>query len=188
MARPKSDDKRSAIMMAATRAIAAEGLGASTAGIAKEAGISNGSLFTYFPTKTDLLNELFVELKTGMGAAAVERMPAKAEPREQLLHVWNGWVRWAVHSPDSRRALAYLEVSDEITPQTHKAVSEGFDAIRELLERCRADGPMRDASLAFVLSLMNGVAEATIDFMLADPRNAKRHSKAGFEALWRIVA
>jgi AcrR family transcriptional regulator len=38
-------------MSAAIRVIASEGLGAPTATIAKEAGVSNGSLFTYFETK-----------------------------------------------------------------------------------------------------------------------------------------
>ena len=56
MARPKSDDKRDAILAAATRVIAAQGLSAPTAAIAKEAGVSNGSLFTYFETKADLLS------------------------------------------------------------------------------------------------------------------------------------
>ncbi|RYD40674.1 MAG: TetR/AcrR family transcriptional regulator, partial [Verrucomicrobiaceae bacterium] len=51
MARPKSNDKRAAIMDAAVRVIVAQGLSAPTATIAKEAGISNGSLFTYFETK-----------------------------------------------------------------------------------------------------------------------------------------
>jgi hypothetical protein len=57
MARSKSDDRRSAIMSAAIRVIASQGLGAATATIAKEAGVSNGSLFTYFETKADLLND-----------------------------------------------------------------------------------------------------------------------------------
>jgi AcrR family transcriptional regulator len=51
MPRPKSDAKRSAILQAATRFIVAHGLSAPTMGIAKEAGVANGSLFTYFETK-----------------------------------------------------------------------------------------------------------------------------------------
>jgi AcrR family transcriptional regulator len=53
MARPKSEDKRNAIMAAAIRVIAAQGLAAPTATIAKEAGVANGSLFNYFETKAD---------------------------------------------------------------------------------------------------------------------------------------
>ena len=81
MARPRSDDKRSAILAAAIRVIAAQGLSAPTAAIAAEAGVSNGSLFTYFPTKGDLLNQLYIEIKTEMGAAALDGLPTDGDAR-----------------------------------------------------------------------------------------------------------
>ena len=76
IARPKSEDKRNAIMEAATRVIVKQGLSAPTATIAQEAGVSNGSLFTYFETKADLFNQLYLELKAGMAAAALDGFPA----------------------------------------------------------------------------------------------------------------
>src|ERR1700732_1065267 len=108
MARPKSDEKRSAILEAATRIIGAQGLSAPTAGIAKEAGVANGSLFTYFETKTDLFNQLYLELKTEMAAAAMEGVLAKAELRGQFYRTWRNWTNWALSFPDKRRALAQL--------------------------------------------------------------------------------
>ena len=95
MPRPKSDEKRIAILEAATRIIVMQGLSAPTAGIAKEAGVANGSLFTYFETKTDLFNQLYLELKTEMASAAMKDLPTRAEPREQLLHLWQHWMNWA---------------------------------------------------------------------------------------------
>ena len=59
-------------MEAATRFIVTHGLSAPTAGIAKEAGVANGSLFTYFETKTDLFNQLYLELKTRDGVCCGE--------------------------------------------------------------------------------------------------------------------
>src|SRR6202167_4108617 len=118
MARPKSEDKRNAIMAAAARVIVTHGLSAPTAMIAQEAGISNGSLFTYFETKADLFNQLYLELKTGVAAAALEGFPAGNDLRKQVFHVWSNWMDWAVSSPEKRRALAQLSVSDEITPAT----------------------------------------------------------------------
>src|ERR1700743_1975446 len=105
MPRPRSDDKRAAIMSAATRVVAAQGLGAPTATIAREAGVSNGSLFTYFDTKADLFNQLYLELKTEMGAAAVSGLPAGGNAREQLLSMCAGWLRWAIAHPENRRTL-----------------------------------------------------------------------------------
>ena len=87
MPRPKSDEKRSAILEAATRIIVMQGLSAPTAGIAKEAGVANGSLFTYFGTKTDLFNQLYLELKTEMASAAMKDLPMDAESRQQLFHL-----------------------------------------------------------------------------------------------------
>jgi AcrR family transcriptional regulator len=72
MPRPKSDKKRNAILKAATGIIVTQGLSAPTAGIAKEAGIANGSLFTYFETKADLFNQLYLELKIEMASAAMK--------------------------------------------------------------------------------------------------------------------
>jgi AcrR family transcriptional regulator len=188
MARPKSDDKRNAIMAAAARVIVTHGLSAPTAMIAQEAGVSNGSLFTYFETKADLFNQLYLELKAGMASAALEGLPPGAELRKQVFHIWSNWMGWAMSNPEKRRALAQLGVSDEITPATQAAAHKAMAGIGELLERSCAEGPLRNAPKGFVAAIMNSLAEATMDFMIHDPTNAKKHCKAGFDALWRVIA
>jgi AcrR family transcriptional regulator len=187
MARPRSDDKRSAIIAAAIRVIASEGLGAATATIAKEAGVSNGSLFTYFETKADLMNQLYVELKAEMAAAAFVGLPAESDIRKQAFHMWSHWLRWATACPEKRRTLAHLGVSDGITPESRQTAHQTMAGIAKLLERSRENGPMRDAPLGFVVALMSALADATIDFMIHDPANADKHCTAAFEAFWRIV-
>jgi AcrR family transcriptional regulator len=175
-------------MAAATRVIVTQGLSAPTATIAREAGVSNGSLFTYFETKADMFDQLYLELKTGMASAALEGFPRGAELREQLFHVWSNWMRWAVSNPEKRRALAQLGLSDEIKPMTRAAAHKTMASLGELLERSRAKGPMRKAPIGFVVAILNSVAEATMDFMAQDPTNAKKHCKAGFDAVWRMIA
>jgi AcrR family transcriptional regulator len=188
MPTPKSDDKRGAILAAATRIIVTKGLSAPTMGIAKEAGIANGSLFTYFETKADLFNQLYLELKAEMASTAMKDFPDQVELREQFFHVWRNWMNWAVSFPEKRRALAQLVVSDEITPATREAGHKIMAKIAELMERSRADGPLRNSPRSFVAALMNSVAEATMDYMVQDSKNAKKHSRVGFDALWRILA
>jgi AcrR family transcriptional regulator len=188
MPRPKSEDKRRAILAAATRIIVTQGLSASTMGIAKEAGVANGSLFTYFATKSDLFNALYLELKVEMASAAMVGLRESDELREQVFQVWQNWMNWALSFPEKRRALAQLGVSDEITPSTRTAASRAMAGAAKLMQRVRANGSMRTASMAFVLTLMNSLAEATMDFIAEDPANAKKHCRVGFDALWRMVA
>src|ERR1700733_2141819 len=188
MARPRSEDRRNAIFSAATQVIATDGLGAATAAIAKQAGVSNGSLFVYFDTKAALLNELYVALKPEMGTAATAGLPAEREPREQVLHMWTQWLGWATTSPEKRRALAHLDVSDEITPESQETVSSAFVGIADLLQRSRAAGPMQDVPLGFVLTLTNAIADATIDAVLSEPAEAEARSRVAFDAIWRVLA
>ena len=112
----------------------------------------------------------------------------RIELREQLFYIWSNWMRWAVSNPQKRRALAQLGVSDEITPTSRAAGHKAMASIGELLERSRANGPMRDVPMGFVVGIMNSVAEATMDFMIHDPTNAKKHCRVGFDALWRVIA
>jgi AcrR family transcriptional regulator len=187
MARPRSADKRDALLAAAARVIAAQGLSAPTAVIAREAGVSNGSLFTYFETKADLFSQLYLELKTGMAAASMDGLAAEAPLREQFSRVWSNWMRWATSDPDSRRALALLDVSDDIAPQTRAASHQAMADVAGMLERARSRGPMRDVPMEFVVALMNSLADATMDFMISDPANADEHRRAGFDALCRML-
>jgi AcrR family transcriptional regulator len=187
VARPKSDDKRTAIMAAAVRVIDRQGLSAPTAVIARKAGVANGSLFTYFETKAALFNQLYLELKAEMASAATDGLPAGPDLRAQCLHVWSNWVRWAVRHPEKRRALAQLAVSDEITPATRAVGHETMAGLAALIGKARADGPMRDTPWPFVAAIMSALAEATMDFMVQDPANADRHSTTGFDAFWRML-
>ena len=188
MARPRSDEKRDALMAAAVNIIADRGLSAPTAAIALKAGVSNGSLFTYFATKSDLLNQLYVELKGEMGAAASEGMPGDGDVRAQLSHMWFGWVRWATANREKRRVLAHLEVAGEITPESRRAAGRALADVREVLERSRRDVPMQDVSPQFAAALMSALADTTIDHMIQHPSHADAHAAAAFEALWRMVA
>jgi AcrR family transcriptional regulator len=188
MARPRSADRRNAILAAAAQVIAVQGLGAPTAAIAKEAGVSNGSLFVYFDTKATLFNELYVALKAEMGAAALDGLPAEGDAREQVRHMWNQWLSWATSFPEKRRTLAQLEVSDDITVESHQIASSAFSGVADLLERSRASGPMREASLGFVLALTTAVADATVDAIIRDPDQAETNGRIAFDAIWRILA
>jgi hypothetical protein len=110
-----------------------------------------------------------------------------AELHEQFFHAWRNWMNWVFSNPQKRRALVQLGVSDEITAETRGVGHKTMAPVGELLERGRANGAMQKAPMEFVVAVMNSVAEATMDFMIQDPANAKKHSKEGFDALWRML-
>src|SRR5712692_5160486 len=105
MAKPKSEDKRNAILSAAIQVFAERGLGAPTAAITSAAGIAEGSLFTYFKTKDELINALYRELKVELADSMMSGFPRKQSVRHRLEHVWNGYLQWGVANPDQQKVL-----------------------------------------------------------------------------------
>ncbi len=175
-------------MEAATQIVASQGLSAPTALIAKQADISTGSLFTYFKTKNELFNQLYIALKTEMASAALAGVVEQDDVRDQMAQMWSGWLHWATSNPMKRRTLAQLSVSDEINADSLEIGHRAMAGVAALLERSRENGPMRDAPLRLVANLLNAVSDATANFMILDPNNADAHRTTGYDALWRMIA
>src|SRR6202162_6750800 len=115
MAKPKSEDKRNAILSAAAQVFAERGLGAPTAAITSAAGIAEGSLVTDFKTKDELINALYRELKLELADAMMSDFPRKKNVRTRLQHVWDRYVNWGIANPKQRKVLAQLTVSEVLT-------------------------------------------------------------------------
>lgn len=184
MARPKSEDKRNAILAAATRVFAERGLGAATSAISAEAGVAEGTLFTYFKTKDDLVNALYRELKLELADAMMSDFPRKKGLRERLEHVWNGYVLWGMKNPKQHRALKQMEVWSGLTAESKAAGMAPFAEIQAMANAAMEQRVLRDLPHAFIAATMSALAETTIHFMRQHPKEADAYRSSGFEMLW----
>jgi AcrR family transcriptional regulator len=188
MPRPKTGDKRAAILHAATRTIAQDGIGASTASVAKAAAVAEGSLFRYFPDKDKLLNELYRELKQDMRSAMIANFPVTGSLRKRIQHIWNAYVTWGIESPAKRRAMMQLAVSDRITAQSKQEGQAGFEDATEAMQQFVAQGKLSGLAPAFASDLLLAMAETTMASMAANPAQAEHYQSAGFEVFWSAAA
>src|ERR1700692_3842122 len=126
MARHLSEEKRTAILEAATEMVAMIGVSAPTAKIAKGAGVAEGTLFTYFANKDELLNQLYLELKMDLRDAMMTGYPASKSLIVRNRHVWDRFIGWGSAYPLKRRAMRQLAVSDRITEESRKLAGAAF--------------------------------------------------------------
>jgi AcrR family transcriptional regulator len=189
MARPKSEDKRNAILAAATQVFAERGLAASpTSAISRAAGVAEGTLFTYFGTKDVLMNELYREIKAEIAETVLPDFPRGAPARAQLAHVWEHFVDWGAANPDKCLVIAQLGLTSGLTDDTRAAGMRPFLALETLMRASVADGTLRDYPVAYIAATMNALAETTMQFMRAEPKHAARYRGQGFELFWNGIA
>jgi len=189
VARPKSADKRNAIFDAATRLFAERGLTAApTSEISKRAGVAEGTLFTYFKTKDDLINALYREIKLELADAMMSDFPQKKKVRTRLQHVWDRYVNWGIANPEQRKVLAQLTVSEVLTKESRDAGSAPFVEFQIMIRDAIEQRVFRnDVPVELISKSLAALVEATIDLTVSNPSKAKKYRDSGFQMFWAGV-
>jgi|SRR5579863_405151 len=187
MARPLSPEKRSALLLSATQAVAEQGVQATTASIARGAGVAEGTLFTYFENKDVLFQELYLHLKRSLAETVMPDYPHEADYRQRMEHVFRRYVSWGLANAAGRFAMARLAASVQILDHTRAQGMEPFLAVSRMMEDAVRDGVFVDAPIAFLSSLIEHVAATTIEYVGQHPEDAEHHRQLGFRIVWRAI-
>jgi AcrR family transcriptional regulator len=191
MARPRSEDKRNAILDAAVAEFARRGAWSTpTSAISKAAGVAEGTLFTYFASKEVLVNALYRALKTELAERMLQDWPEDADPRTKYRHIWDRYVYWGVDNPAKCKVVSQLKVSDQISDESRAAGMAPFLRLEVLAQACIGNRLIRDQPLPFLGAMMGAMAETTMVFV-AQARTKKERLKycaAGFETFWQGIA
>jgi AcrR family transcriptional regulator len=167
--------------------IAQAGLGVSTASIAKGADLAEGTMFTYFASKNELLNELYVDLKTETYRLIYLDFPHQASLRERAQHIWTEYLRWAMEHPDERKVSVLLNLSPIISAATRDRVNEQRGAVAQAMEELGQRGVFKDLPPGFAASSMLAMQEAVMEMLAKKPRQKANLVEHGFNAFWRMA-
>ncbi|MET1027241.1 MAG: TetR/AcrR family transcriptional regulator, partial [Dongiaceae bacterium] len=167
--------------------VATLGTGAPTAKIAQEAGLAEGTLFTYFANKDALLNELFLEIEAELAGIMLEGYPAGAAPRERCRHMWDRFIDWCARHPMKHKAMRQLKVSDRISAESKKRGDLLFQEVKTLLAQNLAGHAAKENTPDYNGAVLGALAEMTLEFIARHPRKREPYKQAGFEAFWKAI-
>ena len=185
MARPKSEDKRLALLDATTQAIAEFGLGAATSLIAKKAGVAEGTLFRYFATKDVLFNEVYHHHKQLLGTQLMTTYNRDLPVKERSREIWNNYINWGLANVDARKAMRQLAVSGKITKQTLQKMHDEFPELRQLSTESITNEYLTCGETPFADAIFFTLAETTMEFAAREQDRKADYIAAGFDVMWR---
>jgi AcrR family transcriptional regulator len=137
------------ILEAAVRLINRDGVGVSMAKVADEAGVSNGTLFHYFGTKQDLLDQLYEWLKSDL-IAAIGDVPDDLTATEQLRTLWMRWIGWVRRYPARHRVTQLLHGAGIVSTVAVEHGEAMFARYFAILADAQAAGSLADLPLAYL--------------------------------------
>jgi len=122
-------DKREKIIDTAIRLIIEEGINVPTAKIAKESGVSNGTLFNYFETKQNLIDTIFLSIKEEVYQCMPEDCCSNLELREFILNMWKKVFFWARENIEKHKACVIIKSSDALSKEALDKERDVFKCI-----------------------------------------------------------
>lgn len=188
MTRRQIPNKQKAILDAAINIFAERSFwNTPTSLISKTAGIADGTLFTYFKTKDELITEVYLEIKHDLGDYLMETSPVDSSFKEFFRHVWHGYIEWALHNPAKFAVLQQINSSFTLHEKVHIAGAESFHILQEMACKSIAEGELQPYPVDYLAIVMDGMIVTTIRFIVDNPDCREEAKHNGFEILWKGV-
>jgi AcrR family transcriptional regulator len=187
MVRELNAEKRERYLKAALMLFTSTGVqNTSTAEIARAAGTASGTLFLYFPTKIQLINELILMISKQVSDHINSLLDPSLSVRDSFFTIWDGSIRWFLHNMDAYQYSQQVRdsgfISDEVTMESGKYFSFYYETIQKgLVEGSIKPYPI-DLIGGFlyqdIIAVMNHIR------LQSDPVSVDEAIQQGFELFW----
>jgi AcrR family transcriptional regulator len=158
----------------------------STAAIAKETGTAAGTLFLYFPTKQDLINELVLQISRDqaeyMGTLLDESLPV----RERLLTIWQGCIRWFLENGDAYEYIRQVRDTGMVDKTIVQESGKSFIYFYDVIAKGLKEGLLKPYPLEVIGAFLyqDIVAVMNLVHPLRSRKKQEEIIQAGFDIFW----
>ncbi len=155
-----------------------------TSRIAKESKVSVGTLFNYFPTKEDLIVEIYTEIKSRSKASFISHLdePMSENP---LRKMWHLVVDWGLENPDEFNYMSLFQHSSFKKLFKQEKIMESYNRIRETVRNLSSKNSICNVYPEFAIIYMNNSIVATTQFLMESEVSDKEHFiNSAFDLFW----
>ncbi|AFA49966.1 transcriptional regulator TetR family [Acetobacterium woodii DSM 1030] len=182
-------DSKTKILNAALDLFIKEGFhGTSTSKIAKEAGISNGTLFYHFKTKEDLISKLYKKLKDDYRNYLLAHMVPCKTFKNRIKQLWFDCVQWNLDNSNCITFYAMFSNSPYIDNLSKKEASRNFDFMLDLFQEAINNEILLDVNVHLIMGFFVASVQATAKFVKDHPGHREEQLEQAFKMCWRSIA
>lgn len=189
MAQTKDEKKRIGIRDAVISDVVEYGLGnAPISRIAKRAGVSAGTIYIYYPNKDEMLQSIFMEIKSTIHEVMMDAHQSERSSGQGIRAMWFAMYEFILEHPDM---FAFHEaVSSEKLLKAEQRVNANLMAkdIHDILVTAINDGTLKAMPIDSLVSLLIAPAVSLARRQLKAEHLNKDDAKQLFDAIWLGIA
>lgn len=188
--RAKDEEKQAALFEAAVKVVNKIGFASSSVSkIAKEAGVSPATLYTYHKNKDDLMVSTYVDIKRQLSRIAMETIDEGMPVRDSLRQVWFNLFRFAVEHPDYAQFSEQFSNSPYNNQVEQRDIDRMFNPLVKLILRGIERKILKNVNVdiinTFVLYPVSILANSRLSRNF-DPK-AKADVEQAFQLAWDAI-
>lgn len=160
-----------------------------TSMISKEAGVSTGTLFHYFPTKEELINSLYLACKESMVLRMSQGVEQASNWRGKLQLIHRNFLEWAIARPEEVYFCKQFSNSPYIREITRIEGRGKFAGILEFLEEGVHAEVLRPGNTEYMAVLLTGMMMANAGYLLEQKVETldEEFLEDSFQYIWNCI-
>jgi len=163
-------DKVDKIYEAALQLFTTKGFhGTPTSEIARTAGVANGTLFHYFKTKEELVNNLYLHVKNEMVNESVAGIEEIKSLKLKIEYLWSQSIHWAMSNPQKIFFIQQYMYSPYITNNTQNEVDKIKEVYTNLIQEGINEGEIKNVPVDLVYIMTTQQLFGIIQYLVMYP-------------------
>lgn len=185
----KVQDKKILILQSSLELIAEQGFYSTPMSqIAKKAKVAVGTIYLYFPTKEDLINTLYLDVKSNLANYVLKDYSETVPVKESFLRLLHNIIDYFVTHPKEFAFIEQYSASPLITTHTKDEGMNIFKEVRNLFKQSKEDKILKDLPIEILITLINGAALSLIKLCLfSNDEIDKDTLDASLDAIWDTI-
>lgn len=184
-------DKQKEILAAALKLFVAFGFhGTATSKIAKEAGVANGTLFHYYPTKDDLIASLYVAVKLEMAAYVESKSHPNADFKTQFKNQFVHSLHWAMAHQDEFQYVQQFYASPYAALMKSEILQQQIEKACGDIQKAIDSGILKPFPVDYVFSIISSHLFGLNQYLKNSNLSVNKQKEVileTFELLWEML-
>jgi AcrR family transcriptional regulator len=185
-------DKKTKIFEAALKLFVENGFhNTPTSKIAKEAGISSGTLFYFFPTKDDLVVALYLNIKSKLGCEIIESISLNTSFKEILKKYYTTTLDWAKEHWAEFKFMEQFNSSPYLKKIAEEEIQKNIKPLKELLQNAINEGVLKNMDSEILFTLISGHTFSINQYLTISELSENKREQIiteTFALLWQMIS
>jgi TetR/AcrR family transcriptional regulator, repressor of fatR-cypB operon len=182
-------NKRDQIIIAAMKLLIEKGVQATPmSAIAKSAGTGMGTIYNYFSTKEELINAIYLYIKS-IEVQFVIQESNESSLKITFLNYYKAFINFNIQNPECFFFMDQMQNSPIITDKTREEGRIEFLPITELILKGQKEGIIKTMSIEAILQFLSGTLTNYVRWIIniTDEAEKEKHLEQQLRMVWDAI-